>query len=147
MDTISITEALVAELVERENVDATNAIALLRTASANIRAERPGIDLNAQRPIDDVDDITISVSRNGHRDIFSSEPERRHVPNVVRSEDDLVIDTIGDVQIRWANQHDTSPVILAQMVDGFPQMFEPGPMRGNWPTPEAARAFVAEITR
>lgn len=72
---ISITEALVSELVERGGVDASNAIHLLRNAQANVAAtDTIDLDLNARMDVDLVDMMVINASRNGLYDIFASYP-------------------------------------------------------------------------
>lgn len=67
----------------------------------------------------------------------------RHTPNVVRTEAELVIHRLGGFHVRWANRHDTSPVILSTVGRGGEELLpEPGPLRGNWPTPATAVAFL-----
>lgn len=73
MDTISITEALVSELVDQDGVDGTNAVQALRRAQAHVM-EYTGSDnravLDNQRTVDEVDDILIMVSQNGRFNYF-----------------------------------------------------------------------------
>jgi hypothetical protein len=86
MDKLSVTEGLVAMLVERDNVDGTNAIILLRAAQEacckvfGIGERKTGEHpisqkerwLNRRRDADQVDNIIILTTRNGQEDIFSA---------------------------------------------------------------------------
>ncbi|QOP64815.1 hypothetical protein SEA_DELAGARZA_56 [Microbacterium phage DelaGarza] len=73
MDTLTIAEALVAIIADREDIDATNAIPCLRRAEATILEFTGGVHrvpLYTERTSDDVDTILILVTENGQRDIF-----------------------------------------------------------------------------
>ncbi|URC17911.1 hypothetical protein SEA_ENDOR_55 [Microbacterium phage Endor] len=69
---ISFTEALAAQMLCNGRIDETNAIVCLRHAQAVLREEYDfsRLELNAQRSIDEVDDVLIMISANGRRDIF-----------------------------------------------------------------------------
>ncbi|AUX82888.1 hypothetical protein SEA_REDFIELD_52 [Microbacterium phage Redfield] len=69
---ISFTEALAAQMLCHDRIDETNAIGRLRHAQAVLRLEYDFSrnDLNAQRSIDEIDDVLIMISENGRRDIF-----------------------------------------------------------------------------
>lgn len=74
---LSIDEALVAALVEQDDVDATNAIHLLRAAQAKVieytgatSPEEVVQHLAAIRTIEEIDSILILVSENGRIDLF-----------------------------------------------------------------------------
>lgn len=72
MDNITLTEALVALLVERDDTDATNAIQRLRIAQERVALVIHGsVHLDLSMPVDDVDDILIHATRNGAIDIFA----------------------------------------------------------------------------
>lgn len=74
MDTdLSITEALIINLVDQDNVDATNVVTKLRTAQGLIQ-NTMGIDtadLHALHSEAYIDDLIIWATRNGAVDIFS----------------------------------------------------------------------------
>ncbi|QDP45008.1 hypothetical protein SEA_ALYXANDRACAM_53 [Microbacterium phage Alyxandracam] len=72
MDSISITEALVSQLMVQEGADETNAVYLLRQAQQLIMEECSisELGLYTQRPTDEVDGFLIWASHNGRRDIF-----------------------------------------------------------------------------
>lgn len=71
MESMSITEALVAGLFDQDGVDSSNAVQILRNAQRNIQSQVArydglfGIDLDAQRSLDEIDDILILASANG----------------------------------------------------------------------------------
>ena len=77
MDKLSLTEALVAMLVEQDGVDATNAVRALRKAQANIMTNLNVNEdgrmnfLHKQRSTDDVDNMIITATRNGMLDLFA----------------------------------------------------------------------------
>ncbi|QGJ92688.1 hypothetical protein QDA04_gp18 [Microbacterium phage Megan] len=72
MDTLTLTEALVAMLVERDDTDATNAIQRLRIAQERVALVIHG-DMHLDMPLDgdEADSIIIHATRNGHVDIFA----------------------------------------------------------------------------
>ncbi|WIC89612.1 hypothetical protein SEA_GARDENB_54 [Microbacterium phage GardenB] len=69
---LSITEALVAQLVEQDGIDCTNAVYTLRQAQQAIMEECSisELGLYTQRPEDEVDGFLIWASHNGQRNIF-----------------------------------------------------------------------------
>lgn len=72
MDTITITEGLVAMLVERDDVDGTNAIQRLRAAQERVNLVIHGtIHCDLPMAVEEVDDVLIHATRNGHEDIFA----------------------------------------------------------------------------
>lgn len=79
LDKISLTEAIVALMSDHygfQGLDATNAIPTLRKAQANLiqwlNVNPSGAHnfLHKIRPIDDVDQIIITATQNGARDLF-----------------------------------------------------------------------------
>lgn len=73
MKTLTLTEAVLVELMARGGVDDTNVITLLRGAQDIVRpyARERGYGMNDLMDIDLVDDIMIGVSQNGRKDIFA----------------------------------------------------------------------------
>lgn len=71
-ETLSITEALVAQLVEQDGVDCTNAVFTLRKAQQTVMEECSitEIGLYQQRSFDEVDGFIIWATHNGQRNIF-----------------------------------------------------------------------------
>lgn len=69
--TLSLNEALLVALVERGGVDGTNVIDLMRNAQTVLRSATAH-SLDWQMREDDVDDILMTASLNGRRDIFAS---------------------------------------------------------------------------
>ncbi|QDP44105.1 hypothetical protein SEA_JENOS_55 [Microbacterium phage Jenos] len=69
---LSITEGLVAQLVEQDNIDCTNAVYTLRKAQQAIMEECSisELGLYTQRPEDEVDGFLIWATHNGQRNIF-----------------------------------------------------------------------------
>lgn len=73
MDTLTPTEALVAMLAERPDIDATNAIPAFRAAVKRLAAElnpRFDEDMHTELESDYIDQIVIMASRNGRIDLF-----------------------------------------------------------------------------
>jgi hypothetical protein len=69
---LSITEALVAQLVEQDGVDATNAVTLLRNAQRAVMEDCnvSELGLYQSREEDEVDSIITFATRNGRTNIF-----------------------------------------------------------------------------
>jgi len=82
MDTITINEGLLVMLAGRDGIDGTNAIELMRRAQDRLGLVRllgRGYEgetemefLNKLRPMEEVDDILIAVTRNGRVDLFGN---------------------------------------------------------------------------
>ena len=68
---ISINEALLAELVERPGIDASNVIEHMRAAQKRIRTYYRRNTLDTRLPLDEVDAVVIGASANGHIDLFA----------------------------------------------------------------------------
>lgn len=80
MDTISINEAILVRLAERDNVDGTNVVLLMRNAQENVcqmlseRVRREGRNafLNIERDIESADSFLDMVElRNGPGSLFA----------------------------------------------------------------------------
>ncbi|UAJ16107.1 hypothetical protein SEA_RIKSENGUPTA_16 [Microbacterium phage RikSengupta] len=71
LDNISATEALVAILVEQDNVDATNVIVKLRNAQDRLLDIAPQLHLEEEMPSEDIDNLITWATRNGAIDLFS----------------------------------------------------------------------------
>ena len=73
MDYLSITEALLIQLVEQDDVDATNVVQKLRNAQTVIREEfhMSFLELHQERADYRIDDILITATQNGKRDIYA----------------------------------------------------------------------------
>lgn len=67
---LTLNEAAVAELAEREGVDASNVIPMLRNALDHLARYARG-SVYQLRHVDDVDSIMIGASHNGRVDIFT----------------------------------------------------------------------------
>jgi hypothetical protein len=67
---LTMTEALVSLLVERDDVDATNAVPMLRAAKRYLVTDRRFTDFEREYPLDVLDDVIIDATRNGKRDLF-----------------------------------------------------------------------------
>ncbi|WKW85398.1 hypothetical protein SEA_MILANI_4 [Microbacterium phage Milani] len=77
IEQLSIDEALLAALVEQDDVDATNVIQLMRSAQGKVieymgaRTPEQVIEhLSSIRTIEEVDSILTLVSQNGQIDLF-----------------------------------------------------------------------------
>ncbi len=73
MDKLTITEALIIDLLGRDDVDQTNVIEKLRTAQAKVQAlpYATPVDLHRLIDADDTDTILDWVSRGGELDLYS----------------------------------------------------------------------------
>lgn len=82
MDKLSLNDALLLMLVNRDSVDGTNALTLMRRAqdrlrlvcmlSRSIGTMTPDEFLNLQQDMEVVDDLIISATHNGLVDLFNS---------------------------------------------------------------------------
>jgi len=78
METMTFNEAILVEIVGRDNVDQTNCISLLRRAQMNVLNQlalmeiEPAEDiLERQYPLESIDQIMILVTENGSKSLFA----------------------------------------------------------------------------